>query len=94
MSAVSALVASFNAANVFFETLIKTVGIRPVHFRSMFPNIVTPDYIEQLISDGKFPSLEGLAPAITFFIILSAIRFVLQNYLVKVSCSLDMQPLS
>lgn len=74
-----------NTSNAFFTSVVKSIGLRPVHFRSMFPNTVTPEYIEQLIDAGQFPSLEGLAPAITYFILLSVIRFVLQNYIVKVS---------
>jgi hypothetical protein len=51
----------------------------------MYPNSHTPEYLDSLIAAGKFPSITGLAPAFTYFLILNVVRYVLQNYLIKVS---------
>ncbi len=82
--AYSAIMPLLEASNSFFEKLIGGLGIHPRHFEGLYPLSVTPDYLNDLIQKGQFPTITGLAPAVTYFLILSFVRFLLQNYVVKV----------
>jgi hypothetical protein len=72
-------------SHVFFAKLLESLQLRPTHYPYILPPTVTMDEILSLFDTGRFPRLADLAPAITFAILLSLIRFFLQNYLIKVS---------
>ena len=74
-----------DSSNAFFAAGLKMIGLLPKHYATMFPPTVTLDYINQLVEEGVIFTLPDLAPAFTYAIILSVIRFLLQNYLIRVS---------
>lgn len=90
MSLAQFYVQAFDAVTQFFASVLALIQLRPKHYSTLFPPLVTLEKIYSLIDEGKFPVLEQLAPAFTYCIILSVIRFVLQNFLMVVSrlCSL------
>lgn len=70
--------------NGFFAWILNSFQIRPSHYSFMFPPQLSPEEIDNLHDQGVFPKLGGLAPAVTYAILLSFIRFFLQNYLIRV----------
>jgi hypothetical protein len=51
----------------------------------MFPPMITNDQIPGLVEEGWIPTLEGLAPAITFALLLGVLRFILHHTVFKVN---------
>lgn len=70
--------------NTFFRTVLLSIQPAPKHYSFLLPNVVTVQFIDELITQNIFPTLSELAPAITYSIFLSLARFLLQNYFVKV----------
>lgn len=75
---------AFDASTQFFASVLALIQLRPKHYSTLFPPLVTLEKIYSLIDEGKFPVLEQLAPAFTYCIILSVIRYMLQNFLMVV----------
>jgi hypothetical protein len=76
---------AFDATTQFFASGLALIHLRPKQYATLFPPLVTMEKIYSLIDEGKFPVLEQLAPAFTYCIILSIIRYLLQNFLMVVS---------
>lgn len=89
MSLAAFYVQAFDASTNFFASLLALIQLRPKHYSTLFPPLITLDKIYSLIDEGKFPVLEQLAPAFTYCIILSIIRFLLQSYLMVVRTTGD-----
>lgn len=84
-SSISALFSSLiSQSNAVFAVLLGSVGLRPKHYAFFYPPDTTVEQIETLFDQGIFPSLVDLAPALTYCIMLSLARYVLQHYLIKV----------
>ena len=77
--------------NSLIEAGIKSFNIRPDSYQFIFPTSVHVDRnkINDMVNDGVFPTLEGLAPAFTVFIILSVGRMIFQHILLKVSHNVE-----
>jgi hypothetical protein len=71
-------------SNSLFASILSRIPLDPKYYRPLFPNTVTLNDVYSLKSQGVFPSLSDLAPAFTYCVILSIVRFVLQGYLMKV----------
>lgn len=75
----------FQSTTQFFAFLLDQIHLEPKHYATLFPPLVSLDQIYELLHQGRFPVLSQLAPALTYAIILSLIRFILQTFLMKVS---------
>jgi hypothetical protein len=75
----------FDSATNLFANLLASINLRPDHYATLFPHVVTLDHINELAQSGKFPLLPDLAPAFTYAIIMSVIRLCLQSFLMKVT---------
>jgi len=64
---------------------IDSLNVKPVHYRYLFPPQIDQNKIHEMVTEGIFPTLSGLAPAITFFLLLSGLRLFLQKLVIKVS---------
>lgn len=71
-------------SHTFFAEVLRKVQFHPSYYAFLFPPVVTRETVYQLIDDKVFPILPDLAPAFTYAIILSLLRFVLQYSVVKV----------
>ena len=69
----------------FFASLLRMLELKPVHYPHLFPPALSIEYVGQLAEEGVIPTIPDLAPAFTYAIILSIIRYLLQNYLIRVS---------
>jgi hypothetical protein len=66
------------------RSLITLLNIQPESYIWLFPAGKDAETIKQLVSDGVFPTISGLAPAITYALVLSAIRFTIEIIFMKV----------
>eukprot|EP01033_Poteriospumella_lacustris_P020428 gene20428-14964_t len=82
---------AFDATTQFFASGLALIHLRPKQYATLFPPLVTMEKIYSLIDEGKFPVLEQLAPAFTYCIILSIIRYLLQNFLMVPLAEWSMQ---
>lgn len=64
--------------------VLSTLNIQPESYRFLFPAGKDAETIRQLVAEGVFPTIPGLAPAIVYAIILSALRFIFQHGFLKV----------
>jgi hypothetical protein len=71
------------------EKFLASFDIQPSFYGFMFPPEIEAAKITQMVNDGVFPTVAGLAPAITFAILLIIARYIFQNIIFKVFCSLN-----
>jgi hypothetical protein len=74
--------------NEYLTRKIESFDINPNHYFFLFPPAVDRSKINSMAESGIFPTISGLAPAITFFLFLSLIRLILQSFIIKVSFKL------
>lgn len=74
----------FHLLTSLFSDLLNSFPFRPRHVSFLLPPTVTLETIETMFDQGNFPKLGDLAPALTYAVILSLVRFLLQSFLVKV----------
>jgi hypothetical protein len=77
-------VALFQLTTTAFRGALDLIPLSPKHYFFLFPDKLSYNEIIQLWRAGIFPRLSGLAPAFTFAVLLSFVRYVLQNYFIKV----------
>jgi hypothetical protein len=68
----------------FIRSVLVTLNIQPESYRFLFPAGKDAETIRQLVAEGVFPTIPGLAPAIVYAIIFSALRFLFQYGFLKV----------
>jgi hypothetical protein len=77
-----------NSQFTFFTEVIRgvlvTLHIQPESYRFLFPAGKDAETIRQLVGEGVFPTIPGLAPAVVYAIIFSALRFLFQYGFLKV----------
>ena len=66
------------------HSLLSSLSIQPESYLFLFPSGKDADTVRQLVADGVFPTIPGLAPAITYAIVLSALRFTMSHAMLKV----------
>lgn len=64
--------------------LLSYLRIQPESYLFLFPSGKDADTVRQLVADGVFPTIPGLAPAITYAIVLSVLRFTMSHAVLKV----------
>jgi len=74
----------FDGITAFFVKLLSAFPVDPSYYYILFPTQVSLEDVRNLIKIGVFPTTVSLAPALSYAVILSVIRFILQRYLVKV----------
>ena len=82
---VPVLLNGYNTVNSVLYDLIAKLNITPQSYLFMFPPRVDPTKIAGMVTEGIFPTLPDLAPALTIFAILSIGRLVLQYLFIRVS---------
>lgn len=63
-------------------------NLPPAVYSFLFPPTVDPNKIASMINVGVFPTIDGLAPAITVFLALSIGRLILQTAIIKVGVNI------
>ena len=66
-------------------SFLTSLNVQPSHYGFMFPPEIEPAKITAMVDEGVFPTLTGLAPALTYALLLSLARYVLHFILFKVS---------
>jgi hypothetical protein len=64
--------------------LVRKINFNPSSYLFMFPTTVDSETIMGLVDQNFFPVLTDLAPALTYAILLGAVRFLLQRFIFKV----------
>ena len=75
---------AFHIINDVIKAGLASLKIMPSSYPFLFPPDIKPEQIQQMVEQGVFPTLEGLAPAITYAILLSLARFLLHIFVFKV----------
>lgn len=70
--------------NGVFRAALSTLQLTPSSYSFMFPPDLKPEKIQEMVDIGVFPTLERLAPALTYTVLLSLIRVILQYIVIKV----------
>ena len=63
---------------------LASLQIQPSAYSYLFPLEVTPGQIQELVLKNVFPTVEGLAPAFTYAILLGIARYLLHLLVFKV----------
>ncbi len=74
----------FDAITDIFRNLIDKIPLHPRDYHGLFPLLSAED-LDRLYAEGVIHKLSELAPALTYCLFLSLARYILQNYVVKVS---------
>ncbi len=67
------------------EEMLGSLNIQPSNYGFMFPPEIEQEKIAQMINEKVFPTVVGLAPALTYAILLSLARYILHILVFKVS---------
>ena len=70
--------------NEYVQILLAALNLEPEKYIFLFPADKNADIIRTLVSKNVFPTFPKLAPAITYALLLSLARFVLQHIVLKV----------
>jgi hypothetical protein len=68
---------------------LASLQVHPSSYSFLFPPALNSQEMDQMIANGVFPTIEGLAPAVTYSILLSAARFILQYLIFQVRYTMD-----
>ena len=68
----------------YIEAALRSLNVGPEAYLFMFPPEVDLARINQMVADKVFPTVEGLAPAFTYAILLTFARFFLHLLVFKV----------
>lgn len=74
----------YHFINDIIKAGLASLKIMPSSYPLLFPPEIKPERIQQMVEQGVFPTVEGLAPAITYAILLSLARFLLHIFVFKV----------
>lgn len=92
MSAAAVVVAAlvvdtFDAVTSLIRQGLRYLVIPPIYYHGLLPDnhLISLEMLEGFISSGHFKTLPDLAPAFTYMIILSLVRYVLHLFIFKVS---------
>lgn len=77
----------FELINAPIKAGLASLHLTPASYGFLFPPEINHEQIQNMVDQGVFPTVEGLAPAFTYAIILSLIRFFLHHILFKVRFS-------
>lgn len=66
------------------EGFLASLNIQPASYAFMFPPEIESAKILQMVNDKVFPTVTGLAPALTYALLLSLARYILHFILFKV----------
>lgn len=66
------------------EGFLASLNIQPSSYAFMFPPEIEAEKIAQMVNDKVFPTVTGLAPALTYALLLSLTRYILHFVLFKV----------
>ena len=58
---------------------------QPSQYKWFFPSKIDAGALDEMALDGTFPSLDSLAPAIGYGVMLSILRLILQALVFKVT---------
>ena len=58
---------------------------QPSQYKWFFPSKIDAGSLDEMALDGTFPSLDSLAPAIVYGVVLSLLRLLLQASVFKVT---------
>ncbi len=67
----------FNFINDPIKAGLASLNITPSSYAFIFPPGFDPVEINKLVADGVFPTIQDLAPALTFFVLLNLTRYFL-----------------
>ena len=67
----------------FIERALDSLSVY-VNYNQLFPPSVDYSQVQNMIEDKVFPTLAGLAPAFSYAIVLSILRYVFHYILFKV----------
>lgn len=70
-------------SNSFFARILSLIPYNPSYFYNFLPPLYSKELIEQYFEDKIFFSLPDLAPAFTYCILFSIIRYLIQNFLIQ-----------
>lgn len=86
-SAINLSVTLFDAMTDIIRKGLQHLVIPPSYYHGLLPDnhIITLAALEDFIAKGQFKTLPDLAPALSYTIILSLIRYVLHHFTFKVS---------
>lgn len=70
----------------FMIDAVAKLNITPSWYIGLFPPVLNPQQIHEYFNAGVFPALQGLAPAFTFCIIFSVMRYFLHVFIIQVDC--------
>ena len=76
--------AIFDAVTDVFRGLLEKIPLHPSHYHGLFPKLNLEE-LSTLYEQGTIPGLSELAPSLTYCLILSIARYILQHFVVKVS---------
>lgn len=76
---------AFHFINDIIRAGLASLKIMPSSYPFLFPPEIKPEQIQEMLDQGVFPTVEGLAPAITYAILLSLARFLLHIFVFKVT---------
>ena len=79
-----AAVAAVDAITAFIKVFLDSLNIRPSSYARLFPTLIDVNDIDKLADEGLFPVLSGLAPSITYCLLLGVARLVLTKFVFKV----------
>jgi hypothetical protein len=70
--------------NAVIRTVLGSLHITPSFYGGLFPPDLKPERIQEMLDSGVFPTMEGLAPAFTYCIILGLTRYFLHVFIIQV----------
>jgi len=66
----------FNVINDPIRSALASLQVTPASYAFLFPPEINFSQIEVMVGKGVFPTVEGLAPALTYFLILNLTRYL------------------
>ena len=67
----------FNFINDPIKAGLASLNITPSSYAFIFPPGYDPVAVDKLVAEGVFPTVQDLAPALTFFVLLNLTRYFL-----------------
>lgn len=77
----------FNTITKVVEEFLVSLNVAPTSYIGFFPSELDVVKFQKMLDDNVFPTISGLAPAITNAILLSIARLILHRILFEVSRS-------
>lgn len=84
MSTMESIIKFLEPVSDLFVPVLNKLISHPSQYMFLFPNDMDMDRVNKMIAEGIFPVASGLAPALTFAIVLSVLRFLLHHLVFKV----------